>query len=75
MSTRGVHLRVDPTRCDGAGYCAEILPEVVHLDDWGYPIVRRLPMDDPAVVRLAERAVSQCPRLALSLTETPDRPA
>jgi 4Fe-4S single cluster domain len=26
--------------CDGFGMCAELLPELIELDDWGYPIVR-----------------------------------
>lgn len=28
------------SRCDGFGYCAEILPEVLSLDEWGFPKVR-----------------------------------
>lgn len=70
---RGVRLRIDPIRCDGAGYCAEIVPEAVTLDDWGYPIITEHPLEDPAVIRLAERAVAQCPRLALALVIGTDR--
>ncbi len=36
-------LRVNPIRCDGAGYCAEIVPELVGLDDWGFPVVSSTP--------------------------------
>ena len=32
-------LRVDPVACDAFGYCAELLPERVTLDEWGYPVV------------------------------------
>jgi ferredoxin len=32
-------LRVDPIACDGRGLCAEILPELITLDDWGFPII------------------------------------
>jgi ferredoxin len=39
-------LVVDPIKCTGHGMCAELFPEGVELDDWGYPIVRELP-DDP----------------------------
>jgi ferredoxin len=57
---------VDPIACDGHGQCAELLPEVIALDDWGYPII-----DDgeipPALVPLAKRAVRACPTLALRL--------
>lgn len=69
----GPRLRLDPTRCDGAGYCAEIVPELVTLDDWGYPIVTREPIPDGRVLHLASRAVAQCPRVALALTVEPDR--
>lgn len=30
----------DRIGCDGAGLCAQLLPELVSLDEWGYPIVR-----------------------------------
>ena len=32
-------LRVDPIACDGHGLCAELFPEGITLDDWGFPIV------------------------------------
>ena len=32
-------LRVDPVRCDGFGHCAELAPELITLDEWGYPIL------------------------------------
>ena len=57
---------VDRIRCDGYGMCAEILPEMIALDDWGYPILRHAPI--PAhLMELAERAVDVCPVLALRL--------
>lgn len=61
-----LQLRVDPVACDAFGYCAELLPELVTLDEWGYPIVsdRAVP---PALLELARRAVAECPRRALSL--------
>ena len=36
MSAR---LRVNPIACEGHGVCAELLPELIHLDDWGYPVL------------------------------------
>ena len=67
-------LRVNPILCDGYGYCAEIVPERIFLDDWGFPIVNETPIDDDRVERLAERAVATCPRLALLLEdESPER--
>jgi len=32
-------LIVDPIACDGAGVCAELLPEMITLDPWGFPII------------------------------------
>ena len=69
----GPRLRIDPTRCDGAGYCAEMVPELVGMDDWGYPIVEGRPIDEPRLLALAQRAVAQCPRVALALTAEPGR--
>jgi len=66
-------LRVNPILCDGYGYCAEIVPELISLDDWGFPTVASRPTDDDKVLRLAERAVTTCPRLALLHEDvTPD---
>jgi ferredoxin len=62
-------LLVNPVLCNGYGYCAEIVPELVGLDDWGFPIVDERPIDDDRLVRLAERAVTICPRVALLLQE------
>ncbi len=59
-------LRVNPITCEGHGLCAELLPELIRLDDWGYPII-----DQPEVPLeledLARRAVDVCPTLALLL--------
>jgi len=32
-----IKLRVNPIMCDGHGMCAELLPEIITLDQWGYP--------------------------------------
>ncbi len=59
-------LRVDPIACDGHGLCAELFPEGIVLDDWGYPIVDARPI--PArLEEHARRAVDACPVLALKL--------
>jgi ferredoxin len=73
MTEPAPRLRLDPTRCDGAGYCAEIVPELIGLDDWGYPIVDRRPIGEGRLIKLASRAVAQCPRVALALSVQPDR--
>jgi ferredoxin len=64
MSTQ---LRVNPIQCSGHGACAELLPELVTLDEWGYPIIAPGPVP-PALERDARRAVTTCPALALRLT-------
>ena len=57
-------LRVNPIACDGHGLCAELLPELVSLDEWGFPIVADA--DVPPQLRAhARRAVAACPTLAL----------
>ena len=71
MTGRG-RLVVDPIACDGLGLCAELLPEFIALDDWGFPV---LPADDiPAGLRGEAEAVARtCPRLALRVERTPRR--
>jgi ferredoxin len=60
-------LRVNPVACAGHGACAELLPELITLDEWGYPIVADKPVPH-GLVREARLAVSNCPVLALALT-------
>ena len=59
-------VRVDPIACEGHGLCAELLPERIQLDEWGYPIVDSEPVTGEAA-RDAARAVEACPTLALLL--------
>jgi ferredoxin len=59
-------LRVNPIACEAHGLCAELFPERVTLDDWGYPIVDEQPIP-PELLAHAERAVDACPTLALLL--------
>jgi ferredoxin len=65
MTTRR-RLQVDWPACKAHGVCAELLPEIVELDEWGYPVLAPGPV--PASLRrYAQRAVSSCPTLALRL--------
>jgi len=63
-------IRVDPIVCDGRGVCAELLPERIELDDWGYPIIDATPVSG-VVLEHARRAVGACPVLALRLEQAP----
>lgn len=66
MSDKSARLRVNRVACSGHDVCAELLPELVALDEWGYPVVA----DTAVPVRLlrdARRAVTDCPALALRL--------
>jgi ferredoxin len=62
---------VNPITCVGHGLCADLLPELITLDDWGYPIIDPRPIPDHLVAH-ARRAVAACPTLALLLVDTPD---
>ena len=59
-------VQLDPITCDGHGLCAELLPERISLDDWGYPIIDDAPIDDRLLPH-ARRAVEACPVIALRL--------
>jgi ferredoxin len=61
-----LRLTVNPIACTGHGICAELLPELIELDEWGYPM-----LSGPVAIDLeghARRAVNACPALALRLT-------
>ena len=63
-------LRVNPILCTGHGLCAELFPEQIALDDWGYPLLADQPVPE-ALRPLARRAGSDCPALALKLIADP----
>jgi ferredoxin len=68
-------LRVNPIACKGHGLCAEVLPELIRLDDWGYPIVDAGPVRRDLLSH-ARRAVDACPTFALALVRAAsDRPS
>jgi ferredoxin len=59
-----VHVHVNPISCEAHGMCAELLPELIQLDEWGYPIVDGKPLPG-ALLAHAERAAAACPTFAL----------
>jgi ferredoxin len=61
MSAR---LRVNPIACEAHGLCAELLPERITLDEWGYPLIDERPLHGEELQH-ALRAARACPTLAL----------
>ena len=53
-------LRVDPIRCTAHGMCAELFPERIALDEWGYPIISDSEVPEELLGH-ARRAVAACP--------------
>lgn len=64
-------LIVDWTACEGRGLCADLLPELLTQDKWGYPQSRseNTILVPEELEKPARKAVHLCPRLALRLEE------
>lgn len=60
-------LRVDWPDCKGRGLCHEVLPEIIDLDEWGYPIITGQITDK--LLEDAREAVRVCPQLALRIID------
>ena len=57
-------LRVNPIACEAHGMCAELLPERIALDEWGYPVITDDSIDR-SLLDHARRAAQACPTFAL----------
>ena len=68
-------LEVNPITCLGHGICAELFPERIRLDPWGYPVIDPTPIPH-RLESHARRAMANCPTLALRWREVdePTRP-
>ncbi len=64
-------VRVNPITCEAHGMCAELLPERIELDEWGYPIVDGSPLRGVEVDH-AIRAARACPTFALLVNNDRD---
>jgi NADH:ubiquinone oxidoreductase subunit F (NADH-binding)/ferredoxin len=65
---------IDWSRCDGHGLCSYLVPELIQLDRYGFPVV--LGSEIPVwMERDVQKAVSMCPALALHVTTDPPRGA
>lgn len=72
MSRSRIQLRLNPIMCVAHGLCAELFPERITLDDWGYPIIDPTPIP-PELVAHARRAAEACPTLALLVERERER--
>jgi ferredoxin len=60
-------LTLNPILCTAHGLCADLLPERIVLDEWGYPILTDGELPDGLVAH-AKRAARACPTRALILS-------
>ena len=69
-----LRLAINPIACTGHALCADMAPELIRLDEWGYPIMPDYPVPED-LASLAHRAVRLCPTLALRLDLLRPEPA
>jgi NADH:ubiquinone oxidoreductase subunit F (NADH-binding)/ferredoxin len=72
-SYRESRLTVDWTRCRGHGLCSRLVPELIQLDEHGYPEFLDVPVPF-WLSRDASQAVDMCPALALTLSAASESP-
>lgn len=63
-------LHIDPVACAAHGMCAELFPERIWLDEWGYPVIEEGALT-PDLLEHGRRAVAACPVMALRLERDP----
>jgi ferredoxin len=68
----GLRITIDPVACEAYGYCAELLPEAITLDEWGFPIIFDGTVP-PHLMSLVKRAVRDCPRRAITVRQEKTR--
>lgn len=63
-------LILNPTICDGRGLCHDAAPDLIALDEWGYPLLPGAGLRaalSRADMKAAEDATHACPALALHI--------
>ena len=68
-----IRILIDPVACDAYGYCAELLPEAITLDEWGYPIVDGKPLP-PELVECGQAGRPGLPAPRHHVAGAQDRP-
>jgi len=58
-------LRIDWIACNGYGVCEAAAPDLIVLDDWGYPILPDGPVPHHLLGQ-ARKAINDCPMVALA---------
>ncbi|MFL6181389.1 MAG: ferredoxin [Actinomycetes bacterium] len=60
-------LQIDAASCDGVGICAVVAGDLIHLDQWGFPVIADT--TDAQLLKQARRAARACPHRALSVSD------
>ena len=74
VEVMGVQIRVNPIECKAHGLCAEMLPEWIELDEWGYPILDGADLPDQLAARSARSTRLSHPRDRPHDAPPPDPP-
>jgi len=61
------HVQLDRDTCAGHGLCATVAPDLIDIDDDGFPVLGDPVPDDQ--LEAARDAVTACPEQALTLRE------
>ena len=61
------HLELDRETCAGHGLCSTVAPDLIEIDDDGFPVFGDTVAQDQ--VEAARDAVTACPEQALKLLE------
>ena len=67
-----MRIHVNPIECHAHGLCAELFPERIRLDEWGYPIMEPGPVPEELLPH-ARQAVAKCPVLAIRMLVAKER--
>jgi ferredoxin len=63
-----IHIKIDPTRCEGFGNCVNAAPDIFEVDDDGRVCLRRNVVGDDRI-DVVRRAVYDCPVNVISYTQ------
>ena len=64
-----MNVHIDPVKCEGFGFCHDLLPEVFLLDEWGYAYVGQDGQVPAGMEAKAREAAAMCPVHAITTTD------